>query len=324
MVSLLDLHVSPRRTAPQNDVPLEILEAGTGHGALTLHLARAIHAANDPPPTQRLHDLEPERSDASQVEEGNHSKTDMNMLQSKDGAHRTALASSSWRSQRRATIHTIDVSSKHSKHAQTIVDGFRQGMYSQNVEFHVGDVSNWIDEQLLLREGNILGSETAAFLSHVFLDLPASYRHIEKASSALRADGMLMVFNPSITQITACVEVIRTLRLPLVLDRALELGPNMTRGKDWDIRAVKPRALIKAENDKKEALVSGNSDASTKSVEDEESAEIQVETKTRDEEQAQTLAQEEIGWQMICRPTVGPVTGGGFLGVWRKMKQREI
>ncbi|KFX96568.1 hypothetical protein V490_03275, partial [Pseudogymnoascus sp. VKM F-3557] len=51
IVSLLDLNPTvPDPSSSSPSPPLEIFEAGTGHGALTLHLARAIHAANPAPP----------------------------------------------------------------------------------------------------------------------------------------------------------------------------------------------------------------------------------------------------------------------------------
>ena len=45
IASLLDIHASPLTSYPGPPL-LEILEAGTGHGGLTLYLAKAIHAAN--------------------------------------------------------------------------------------------------------------------------------------------------------------------------------------------------------------------------------------------------------------------------------------
>ncbi|KAI9726572.1 MAG: hypothetical protein M1828_000939 [Chrysothrix sp. TS-e1954] len=49
IVSLLDIHAEPLApTELCSTPPFEILEVGTGHGSLTLHLARAIHAANPP------------------------------------------------------------------------------------------------------------------------------------------------------------------------------------------------------------------------------------------------------------------------------------
>lgn len=47
IVDLLDIHPSPSTFSGHR---LEILDAGTGHGSLALHLARAIASANPPPP----------------------------------------------------------------------------------------------------------------------------------------------------------------------------------------------------------------------------------------------------------------------------------
>jgi tRNA (adenine57-N1/adenine58-N1)-methyltransferase len=151
-VSLLDIHVDASSNPIRSEPPLEILEAGTGHGALTLHISRAIHAANPPIPrvAQIFNEEEPE--DAVYLGE---SMEDMDHT-----------AAASWRDNRRAILHTLDISSKHSKHAKKIVEGFRDGIYAGNVDFHVGDVSDWIANQKATRKTE------EPFLSHVFLDLP--------------------------------------------------------------------------------------------------------------------------------------------------------
>ena len=254
---------------------MEILEAGTGHGALTLYLARAIHAAD----SQHL---------------------------SKDSEHL-----------RRAIIHSLDISSRHSEHARKIVQGFRRGMYTKDVEFHVGDISDWIDQQISIRKQNHGDLTEKTFLSHVILDLPSSHSHIEKAAAALRTNGNLLVFNPNVTQISACVRLVKQKRLPLHLDRILELGPAVTGGREWDIRMVKPRALMKEENEKK------INDAAT--VADKISREGLLEgaliSKTRDDEQGQASAEDDTGREMVCRPKPWTRTvGGGFVALWKKMK----
>lgn len=50
IISLLDIHPPIDPEVHTRNGPLEIFEAGTGHGALTLYLARAIHGLNPPPP----------------------------------------------------------------------------------------------------------------------------------------------------------------------------------------------------------------------------------------------------------------------------------
>lgn len=216
IVGLFDLHVTPPSSdatldgAPQ----LEILEAGTGHGSLTLHLSRAIHAANTKPPAL------PVAQGGTTLDETGHVRDE----QQPDPA--TAL--DAWRAARKAVIHTIDVSEKYSKHATKVVQGFRHGMYASNVDFHVGDVSDWVKAELSRRNSD------APFLTHAFLDLPSTHTHLSTVASALRTDGTLIVFNPSITQIAECMQKIKQTGLPLYLDQALELGTNGTSGgRDW-------------------------------------------------------------------------------------------
>jgi tRNA (adenine57-N1/adenine58-N1)-methyltransferase len=265
---LLDIHVDTPSEALRTEPPLEILEAGTGHGALTLHLSRAIHAANPPRPRAPPIVEQEEPEDAVYLGE---SMADL---------HHTA--SESWKDNRRAIVHTLDISGKHSKHAKKIVEGFKGGMYAANIDFHVGDVSDWIAEQKAARQTD------EPFLSHVFLDLPNAEHHLTNVAPALRVNGMLAIFNPSITQIADCVEAIREQKMPYLLDQVIELGAGTIR--EWDVRAVRPRATMK------KALVPDSTESSSKETEEK--------------------------WAMVCRPKAGQqVVGGGFLGLWRRMEQ---
>lgn len=273
------------------DPPLEILEAGTGHGALTLHLSRAIHAANPPIPRSPVYATSEEEEPEDAVYLG----------ESVADLQHSALAS--WRKHRRAVVHTLDISSKHSKHAQKIVGGFRDGMYAGNIDFHVGDVSAWIAAQKVTRQTD------EPFLTHVFLDLPNAEHHLANVAPVLHVNGMLAVFNPSITQIAECVETIREQRMPYLLDQVVELGAGTIR--QWDVRAVRPRAsLRKAESQDSLEIVSGDDINSTESQ------------KARDDELAEDLEKLEEKWAMVCRPKAGQlVVGGGFLGLWRRMEK---
>jgi tRNA (adenine57-N1/adenine58-N1)-methyltransferase len=292
IVSLLDIHVDTPSGTPTDEPPFEILEAGTGHGALTLHLARAIHAGNPPlakTPDYAINVDEPE--DAVYLGES------MSDLQE------TTIES--WKPGRRAIVHTLDISSKHSKHAKKIVQGFRHGLYAGNVEFHVGDVSAWIASQRVTRQTD------EPFLNHVFLDLPNADTHLANVVPALRVDGLLAVFNPSITQIAQCVEKIREEKLPYLLDQVVELGAGMIR--EWDVRAVKPRSTLKKPGVKESPEAS-----------DAESIDPVKGQEARDDELADTLAKEEEKWAMVCRPKAGQmVVGGGFLALWRRMERTE-
>jgi tRNA (adenine57-N1/adenine58-N1)-methyltransferase len=288
-VSLLDIHVDtpsdPLRTQP----PLEILEAGTGHGALTLHLSRAIHAAN------------PAQPKGPPVAQDEDSEDAVYLGESMADLHYTA--SESWKANRRAIIHTLDVSSKHSKHAIKIVEGFRGGMYAPNVDFHVGDVSEWIAEEKKKRKTE------EPFLTHVFLDLPNADSHLMNVAPSLHVNGMLAVFNPSITQIAECVEAIREQKMPYLLDQVIELGAGMIR--EWDVRAVRPRATLR------KAVVQDSPEPSTSEAIDPVEGQA-----ARDDELAKGLTRAQEKWAMVCRPKAGQqVVGGGFLGLWRRMEQ---
>ncbi len=120
IVSLLDLHPTvpgDDRFPTSSDERLEIFEAGTGQGALTLNLARAIHAANSPPP----------------------SKEDINEYES-------------WRQKRRAVVHTLDNEPRHSAHAKNVIRDFRKGIYYPQIDLHVGTIDDYLSSRL--KEGS--------------------------------------------------------------------------------------------------------------------------------------------------------------------------
>ncbi|KAL9123239.1 MAG: hypothetical protein Q9187_000220 [Circinaria calcarea] len=324
MVALLDIHASPPECIPV-DAPLEILEAGTGHGALTLHLARAIHTANPKLPPQVLAQLKAEMDKSNSQEKPTASSmADIKPESSPIESIPTEVKRSGsgilqqWRIRRRAVVHTVDVSEKHSRHAQKIVYGFRRGIYAGDVEFHVDNVNEWIDHQCTERNGERLGKRE--YLSHVILDLPASHLYIAKAASVMHIDGTMLVFNPSITQIMACVELIRKMKLPLALDRVLETGSSMTGGREWDVRAVKPRALVRAAKEKTDKM-----DAVMVEGDTAERAESKTKLEKpisdpmiKDETDSETLLQGKGQWEMICKPKIGDrITAEPFDAVYK-------
>lgn len=297
IVSLLDIHATAASESQHDGPSLEILEAGTGHGALTLHLARAIHAANASMPVVKGSLEEP--------------------------------VTTYPREPRQATVHTVELSRQNSEHAKKVVQGFRRGLYSNDVDFYVGSVSDWIDQQIDHRQ--LRGNDDKAFLSHIILDMPDSYRHIEKAASVLLSQGNLVLFNPSITQIIDAVEMVRKHHIPVYLDRVLELGHTMTGGKEWDVRAFKPRAVAQAEQEKRISGERNGLRTDVASNEDEpgssegSSSEGSDETLLADNEKADKLAKEVQGFEMICRPKAfSRVVGGGFVGVWKKKTPRDL
>ncbi|KAK5697512.1 hypothetical protein LTR97_007650 [Elasticomyces elasticus] len=280
IVGLLDLHPEPPRWGEDKGERLEILEAGTGHGALTLYLSRAVHGANTPFPRARR-------------EEG------------EGGEEDGAIAVEAWKAQRRAVVHSIEISDKYSSHARTIVDGFRHGIYTPNVEFHVGSVSSITSTLLAQRQG-------MEFLSHAFLDLPGTEQHLGIVAKALKVDGALIVFCPSITQVMACLETVKTEGVALEMEKVLELGVNGgTGGREWDVRAVRPRAARQQATD-----VVDDSDGEARAQED-----SGIDLSSSGGEEDGRGDKKDEGWKMICRPKVGElVVGGGFLGVFRKKR----
>ena len=274
IVELLDIHAPSSNTTSKDEQSLEILEAGTGHGSLTLHLAKAIHVINA----------------------SGHAR----------------------HSSHRAVIQTVDASAQYSEHAKKIVHGFRQGLYTEDVSFHVANISDWLDQQV--RDRKLEECDDKSFLHHILLDMPNSYRHIEKAVSALHPDGNIILFNPSITQITAAVDLIKTKKLPLFLERVLELGPNLTGGKEWDVRAVKPRAWVQAEQEKR---LGDKQETESKQCDQERDHTSTVDNSansvSKNGEQCRAAINEAQGFEMICRPKAyARVVGGGFLALWRK------
>ena len=215
---------------------------------------------------------------------------------------------------RGAIVHSLDVSNKHSQHAKHIIQGFRQGMYAKNVELHVANISHWIDQQVINRDFDL---ESREFLAHIILDMPFSDSHVKKAASVLHVNGNLIIFNPSVSQILSVVDIIRREYLPLRLDKVLELGHNMTGGKEWDVRSVRPRSGSKARMIN-ESQWADDQDNEGQGQHVESSGTMEKDVKF--DGLTQPIG-EESKWQMVCRPKVGyRVAGGGFIGVWKKMR----
>jgi tRNA (adenine57-N1/adenine58-N1)-methyltransferase len=265
IVSLLDIN------PPKKGEEIHILEAGTGHGALTLHLARAIHGCNPPIPVD---------ADTTAIKE--------------------------WKSTRTAVLHTLDISAKHSAHAVEVVKGFRHGVYAPHVDFHVGDIPTFLAE---------VPKRNTKFLTHVVLDMPNPEFRLPAVTKHLQEDGILLVFNPSITQITECVEKIVSENLPLYLETVYELTGGISGGREWDVRKAKlkkPATLVETPNLKTGLPKAGKGETSglwswfSKLF---SGPQHQI-TSTEPEEQKTV---------MVCRPKAGfLVPIGGFVGVWTK------
>ncbi|KEF54348.1 uncharacterized protein A1O9_09514 [Exophiala aquamarina CBS 119918] len=339
ILSLLDIHAPPfyegdnakETTAPS----LEILDSGTGHGALTLHIARAIARANPPPlrlqiPT-RSKIIESQKIDDTEYDE----------------SHQAAQAWAAWKQSRRAVVHSVEDNFATGRHAEKIVAGFRQGMYWPHVDFHNAQVGQWVQSQLAERGGE-------SFLSHAFLDLPSVQYRLHDCFAAMRDGAKALVFVPSITQVCDCVKMVKNSRLPLSVENVVELGEGISTGRKWDVRAVTPRKSLTSpkgqrvvgpaeETDAGRVQDTDVSDGSyTRSTiieitPDEDTtptdAEIQGSSETGHNTSDDSTAmgstrsassESSQGTVMICRPMVGEVTtGGGFVAVFRKMSTEE-
>lgn len=345
IVSLLDLNPPSPISNTENGETLEIFEAGTGHGALTLHLARAIHAANMPAPaipekpspsfasekilhfgspsievrqtevvegvsdssTQKGDDVVEETSESQKEEEPQSSISSADLLEptppaspeevvpkSQDDPKKTEYES--WKANRRAVLHTLDIHEANSIHAEQVVKNFRHGMYFPHVDFHTGTIEDYVSARLE-------ASSNKPVFDHAILDLPATQNYFEILGKAMKPDGTLIGFCPSITQINACVILAKQKSLPFFLEKVLEIGGGVgTGGKEWDVRLVKPRALLKSEPRAPILWESGKEGVKDIPTDDKPS---EVST---------------AGWEMVCRPKVGAkVFGGGFVGVWRRI-----
>ncbi|RAH61950.1 adenine-N(1)--methyltransferase [Aspergillus piperis CBS 112811] len=314
IVSLLDIHIAP--PAEGSDTPpLEILESGTGHGSLTLHLARAIQGANFTPPPL------PPSSQVTYLPTKPGEVSTRKLQPPADGASETTVDPDqenwdAWRSQRKAIIHSVDVTPKSSVHAEGIVRSFRRGIYAGNVDFYAGHVEDWIAEQKRQRApigllSSLKKDEVEPFLSYAILDMPSAHLRIPHVASILKRDGILAVFMPSVTQIGDCVELIRRQRLPFVQDKVVELGNGISSGRLWDIR----HAVKKSRDNVSVASSTEEGSGSEESVET-----GAVETESADVAEEKTPKEEDS--VLVCRPKVGArIVGGGFVGIWRKIEE---
>lgn len=316
IVSLLDIHVNPPAHGEKNE-PIEVLESGTGHGSLTLHLARALQAANTVPPPR------PSQSQIQYVKNRNRSPQETENHDTKAQESNTdpevQQEWDTWRAERGAVIHTVDVSSKFAKLAEENVRGFRRGIYGGTVDFYVGAVEEWIEEQVSQR--SLTQKPVEPFLNYAILDMPSAHERIPFVKNIIKRDGRMVVFSPSITQIGDCVRAIHGLPgsgRSFVLERVVELGAGLTSGRYWDVRL----AMKKSASDPSTWEAAAESEEAAQPSDAEELSETQ-ET-SRQASKISDASPREIDEQnavMVCRPKVGLRTfGGGFVGVWRRVE----
>lgn len=288
---------------------MEILDAGTGHGSVTLYLARAIQAANPPvpdipsePPFSTTEGVSNEPAESSIIAEGN-----------------LAQQWQDWRQSRRAVVHSVEISPIYSRHAERkVVGGFCRGLYSPHIDFYTANVDDWIEKQLESREQE-------PFLNYVFLDMPGSERYLRRAVTAMKDNAMIAVFVPSITQIGDCVREINLQGLPLRMEKTLELGDGISNGRLWDVRLAFKKAKDAMDEQSTTGVTQSEEDQTTREEVDTEGEIPSISSSQLEHFILPSTAPRPIDCArkeervMVCRPKVGErVIGGGFVGLWRR------
>jgi hypothetical protein len=278
---------------------------------LTLHLARAVQAANSFPPI-----LPPPKLSNSTSNKGtNGSQTETSSSEEEqESGH--ALETNrkeydAWRSRRGAVIHSVDVSKAYSAHAETIVRGFRRGVYAGSVDFHVSHVEDWIASKIRRRQRDSQDS-VEPFLSYAILDMPGAQQQLANVAPVLCIDGILAVFMPSISQIAECEAIVSDLNLRLSMERVVELGTGISGGRLWDVRYTKPRKHDPSRVTTDETVLDLSSEV-------DDTSSVKSSNDGRDSAKEESDAKARM--VLVCRPKVGDrIVGGGFVGIWRKMK----
>lgn len=238
IVSLLDLNPSRPGEDDQDDEspPFEIFEAGTGMGSLTLHIARALHAANPTFPAPLRQTL------ISSPFKPHYEFTTSRGCLEVSPEQQSAL--DAYASSRRAVLHTLDRNTKHARAAYKLVRNFRRAQYLPSVDFHVGSVDEYISRRLEQTGGQ-------PFLSRAILDLPSAHENAERVIEALHPNGLLILFKPSISQIADFQAWSTETKQPVRMEKVIELYSTTTSdggvhdssgGRHWDVKTVIPRA----------------------------------------------------------------------------------
>ncbi|KAK6361227.1 hypothetical protein TWF730_004969 [Orbilia blumenaviensis] len=290
IVQSLDLHVAAEMDP--EDGPLEVLEAGTGHGSLTLHLARALYAGHlgKENPVSVLHSVEKDKK-----------------------------------------VHEAAVKLLKG-FRRGIYDGPGVKFYNQDVEewlrarFPSPEASEVPAAEGTSGEGTIeensstsklaTGSGTKTFLSACVLDLPEIRPLLPLLKDAMYPGAILGYWAPSITQIAAVVEHVKLNRIPFLVEKVLEFGNGVggAGARVWDVRPALVRSRVKANK----SHTSASSQIPSKDYETEPAAN---EDRVAKEDRTKRTTAE---WEMVCRPKSGErAVGGGFYLIMRRIGRQR-
>lgn len=209
IVNLGDFHFDSPELTDDNklkDSPIQILEAGTGHGSLSLAICSKLHITNAflekfGVRGGVLHSIDCNK---------NHSRRgEITVEQFKRGLYKNDIK-----------FHI----------AESPTD------WLQNQS------SEW---KALESNQDTLEENHEGFLSGAFLDMPDIPQNIKEISKNLKQDAPLIIFCPSVTQILDVIKTIRESEgsIKLTHIRTVELPPGIGGGlQDWDVRYTKIRA----------------------------------------------------------------------------------
>ncbi|GMM36132.1 hypothetical protein DASC09_034570 [Saccharomycopsis crataegensis] len=181
--------------------PLQFLEAGTGHGSLSLVISKLLHPANA---YAKLYN-DPSLRGA--------------ILHSLD-----------------CNVSHLNAGKKHVKHFKRgIYFDNVEFHHSEGPTQWLQNQSGYWREQYT-KFGN-----SHKFLSGCFLDMPSPETHVEEIAKNLQTDAPLIIFQPSITQFLPIIDLVKTPGFPykLYLDKVFELQPGIGAGlREWDLRGA--------------------------------------------------------------------------------------
>ncbi|RVD87742.1 uncharacterized protein DFL_001954 [Arthrobotrys flagrans] len=290
IVQSLDLHVSAE--IDPEDGPLEVLEAGTGHGSLTLHLARALYAGHlgKENPVSILHSVEKDKK-----------------------VHEAAMKL--LKGFRRGIYDGPGV-----KFYNDDVEAWLRARLPSPEASEVPAIES-ISEENTAQETSLTdkpATESAKrpLLSACVLDLPEIRPLLPLLQDNMHLGAILGYWAPSITQISAVVEHVKLNRLPFLVEKVLEFGNGVggAGARVWDVRPALVRSRVKANKSHRSA-------SSQRSAEDDETETTANEDAVAKEDQTKKPTAE---WEMVCRPKTGERTvGGGFYLIMRRIGRQR-
>ncbi len=210
IVTLADLHYDFPELTNDNQLvgsPIQILEAGTGHGSLALAICSRLHPTNCF--LQKFN-----------VRGGILHSIDCNVNHSRRG----------------------EITLEHFKRGM-----YRDDVKFHLAESPVDWLQNHSEGWKLLEKHDESESfeDKEGFLSAAFLDMPEISSNVSQISKNLKQDASLVIFCPSVTQILEVIKTIKDSEGEIKLShiRTIQLAPGMGGGlQDWDVRFTHIRA----------------------------------------------------------------------------------